>query len=238
MPRFLLRRTETAVAADAATAANSVDRLGRRRLLVLSAGALLLPAVATRAAFAQGAGAAGAVARIQQLDDVLLQVMKQGEQTPFSQRYAALEHVVDQTFDLNAILQASVGLGWSSLSPDQKTQLLAAFRRYTVSSYTANFNNYNGQRFQIEPETRALGNGEVVVSTTITDSDGSSNKLSYVMRQGAAGWQVVDVLADGTISRVAVQRSDFHSLLASGGVPALVQGLQSKVAALSGGLLA
>ena len=44
----------------------------------------------------------------------------------------------------------------------------------------------------------------------------------------------MDVLMDGSISRVAVQRSDFRSLLSSGGAPALVAGLQHKVANLSG----
>jgi phospholipid transport system substrate-binding protein len=42
------------------------------------------------------------------------------------------------------------------------------------------------------------------------------------------------VLTDGSISRVAVQRSDFRGLLNSGGTPALVAGLEHKVANLSG----
>ena len=39
---------------------------------------------------------------------------------------------------------------------------------------------------------------------------------------------------DGTISRVAVQRSDFRSLLMSGGVPALTAELSRKTANLTG----
>jgi phospholipid transport system substrate-binding protein len=66
-------------------------------------------------------------------------------------------------------------------------------------------------------------------------ADGSSVGLDYVMHRGPAGWQAVDVLTDGSISRVAVQRSDFRELLNSGGAPALVAGLQHKVANLSGG---
>ena len=42
------------------------------------------------------------------------------------------------------------------------------------------------------------------------------------------------MLTDGTISQVAVQRSDFGGLLASGGAPALRAGLERKVANLSG----
>jgi ABC-type transporter MlaC component len=58
------------------------------------------------------------------------------------------------------------------------------------------------------------------------------------MRNGPAGWKAVDVLADGSISRVGVQRSDFRHVLASGGVPALTVALRQKVANLSDGVLA
>ena len=45
----------------------------------------------------------------------------------------------------------------------------------------------------------------------------------------------VDVLADGSISRVAVQRSDFRRLVARGGAQALIDSLNQKTADLSGG---
>jgi phospholipid transport system substrate-binding protein len=48
----------------------------------------------------------------------------------------------------------------------------------------------------------------------------------------------VDVLAGGSISRVAVQRSDVRRLLESGGGDALLASLQRKTADLSGGNLA
>jgi len=53
------------------------------------------------------------------------------------------------------------------------------------------------------------------------------------MRNGPNGWRIVDVLADGAVSRVAVQRSDFRSLLRSGGPAALQKSLETKAAALS-----
>jgi phospholipid transport system substrate-binding protein len=57
------------------------------------------------------------------------------------------------------------------------------------------------------------------------------------MRQDGGEWKVVDVLADGSISRVAVQRSDFRRLVDRGGAPALIQSLNSKTSDLSGGAL-
>jgi len=116
------------------------------------------------------------------------------------------------------------------MSADQRNQLLQVFRRYTVASFVANFDKPEGQ-FRITG-TRDLG-AQTVVESTIGDT-----KLGFVVRQTTAGWRVVDVLADGTISRVATQRSDFRSTLMHGGGPALMASLQRKVSDLSGGSLA
>jgi phospholipid transport system substrate-binding protein len=164
--------------------------------------------------------------------------MKEGRNVAFAQRYEKLAPVIYQTFDLDAVLAASIGLSWPTLPSGQQSQLLAAFRRYTVASYAANFNSYTGQAFRISPTVRSVGNGDVVVETKIIAGNGSTTQLDYVMRNGPSGWKAVDVLADGSISRVAVQRSDFRHLLRTGGAPALMEGLQHKVANLSGGMLA
>jgi hypothetical protein len=48
---------------------------------------------------------------------------------------------------------------------------------------------------------------------------------------------VVDVLVDGTISRVAAQRSQMRSMVADNGGAGLLVGLRQKTAELSGGTL-
>jgi phospholipid transport system substrate-binding protein len=159
----------------------------------------------------------------------LLQIMKAGSAgAPFSKRYDMLAPVIDQTFDLTAILSESVGPAtWQSTPPDQQQALMAAFRRYTVSSYVSSFNQFNGQRFLINPEPRSVGDEEIV-ETKIIPTSGDGHVLSYLMRETPAGWRIVDVLADGSISRVAVQRSDFRRLIRQGGADALSQSLKVK----------
>jgi phospholipid transport system substrate-binding protein len=212
----------------------NIPPIGRRDLLGLAIVASVA-AVPWWAASAQPPGDASAIVSIEQLDNALLAAMKSGESSPFDDRYRVLAPVIERVFDLDAVLAASIGLSWPTLPSDQKAALAVAFRRYTVSSYATSFNSYNGQSFQVSPTVRALSNGEVVVNSRLRRADGSSLALDYVMRRGPAGWQAVDVLTDGSISRVAVQRSDFRSLLSSGGTPALAAGLEHKVANLSGG---
>jgi phospholipid transport system substrate-binding protein len=202
----------------------------RRTLL----GATLL-AVAGLPLAARAVDAAAVVAPIQQLCDGLLAVMHAGRAMPFEQRFDQLAPAVENAFDLDTILQVSVGLAWPMLPADQKAMLQAAFRRYTIASYVNSFDNYTGQRFEVSSQLRDLPNGEQEVNTRIIPRSGDPHKLDYVMRQSPQGWRAVDVLLDGTISRVAVQRSDFRSLLNHGGAAALAKSLQEKTADLSAG---
>jgi phospholipid transport system substrate-binding protein len=203
---------------------------GRRGLLATTAALALGSALPARAAEDHAV-----IAPIQRLIDGLLEVMKAGPRTPFQQRYDMLGPIIDQTFDLPAILQESVGLSWGSMPADQKTMLEQAFRRYTVASYVNSFDSFDGQRFEVAPETRPVGNGDQVVRTRIIPKSGGGHQLDYVMRQVGNEWRVIDVLADGSISRVAVQRSDFRHLLTRGGPQALAESLRTKSADLSEG---
>jgi phospholipid transport system substrate-binding protein len=163
--------------------------------------------------------------------------MKTGD-ADVAKRFAIISPAVDQAFDLPAILKNSVGLHWDTLSEDDKARLLVTFRRYTICTYAANFEHWSGEQFRTDSEPRVLSASQVVVRTWLVPKSGSPTELGYVMQQTSAGWKAIDVLASGTISRVAVQRSDFRGLLARGGVGALVASLERKVNDLSGGALA
>jgi phospholipid transport system substrate-binding protein len=154
----------------------------------------------------------------------------------FEQRFEQLAPVIDRDFDLNTILQTSVGLRWASLDEASRRDLLTVFRAFTIASYTANFDKDGGEKFEVLPRVRTSGS-DVVVQSTLQPANGDPVRIDYVMRGGPTGWRIVDVLLNGSISRVAVQRSDFRSLLASGGTGPLVDSLRQKVAELSDGTM-
>jgi phospholipid transport system substrate-binding protein len=163
----------------------------------------------------------------------LLAAMHAGQSTPYEQRYAALAPIVERTFDLQTILETSVGPKWQTFTPAQQDQLRSEFTRFTVASYLANFSSFGGERFEVSPDLRAVG-AEQVVETKIIPLKGDAARIDYVMRQEDPGWRAVDVLLDGSISRVAVQRSDFRHLVESGPEP-LIESLQKKSAMLAAG---
>ena len=103
----------------------------------------------------------------------------------------------------------AVGPEWAHMQPPQQQAVTDAFSRYTISVYANRFDDYNGERFAVEPNPASNANG-VIVQTTLTKSDGDKVELNYLMRQAADGaWQVIDVYLSGTISELATRRSEF-----------------------------
>jgi len=145
-----------------------------------------------------------------------------------------LQPLVEQAFDLPQILQNSVGLQWNSFTPQQKQDLLSAFTQWTVATWVANFNSDNGDSFQVLPDTRTVGS-DLVVQTRLVPKSGDPVRLDYVMRNAGGAWKAVDILEQGSISQVAVQRSDFRALLRGGNPQALIANLRQKAASLSAG---
>jgi phospholipid transport system substrate-binding protein len=175
-------------------------------------------------------------APVEQLHSGLITIMKAGKTTPFRRRYEIIAPVVTRTFDLDTILRQVIGPRWTALPLEQRAALEDAFQRYTTASYVANFEDYTGQRFEVVPGVRPVG-ADRVVETRIVTPSGKVHTLDYVMRQEGDGWKVVDVLAEGSISRVAAQRSEMRSVLTDGGGTGLLVSLRQKTAELSGGIL-
>jgi phospholipid transport system substrate-binding protein len=215
-------------------------RLGRR-VLMLSAMATailrVLPAVAIAPSLRAKADADAALDQpLREFYAALEEAMRSGRATPFMQRFDLLAPAVDAVFDLETVLKVSVGLRWDTMDPDVRGRLYKTFRRFTIATYVANFDRYDGERFLILPGLRDSGSDRIV-NTEIITSDGQHVRLDYVMRDANGVWRAVDVLLEGSISRVAVQRSDFRKILANGEADALIASLRRKIADLSDGAL-
>lgn len=180
-----------------------------RRVFLLSA--ILSGMAAAQASISPGRAeiANPADQPLRELHSALEATMRAGQNTPFPQRFNALAPVVDQAFDLETVLKVSVGLLWDSMNPDTRLRLLTMYRRFTIATYVASFDRYEGERFLILPSQRDAGTDRIV-GTEIISGGGQHMRLDYVMRNANGAWRAVDVLLEGSISRVAVQRSDFR----------------------------
>ena len=159
--------------------------------------------------------------------EVLLSTMQDGRSLGHSGRYARLVPVVSRTFDLAFMARLAVGPSWATLAPTQQQRLTEAFANYVSATYADRFDTYSGEQLEVTGE-QPYGS-DVIVQTKIVKSNGETTKLNYLMRQNQGGWQILDVYLDGTISQVAVQRSEFNSILRRDGVDGLVMALNRKV---------
>src|SRR5271155_653367 len=166
--------------------------------------------------------------------DALLTTMRNGPTLGQSGRYARLAPVVDRVFDIPSMTRLAIGPYWATLSPAQQQQLVDAFRHYIAATYADQFDSYSGQQLQVTGERPY--NADVIVQTRIVKSDGETTTLNYLMRQNQGSWQISDVYLDGTISQLAIQRSEFHSILRRDGVDGLVMALNRKVDLLGRGV--
>jgi len=205
-------------------------RVSRRVLLILP----LTAATALGAPTGAPAASAPAVV-IQGFYDVLRAVMKDAKWLSFDERYQRLAPAIARTFDLALMSRIAVGPQWTQLRPDQQERVSAAFSRYTVSVYANRFDDYGGERFEVDPEAATTANG-VLVHTRLVKSNGEKVELDYLMRERPGGpWQVIDVYLSGTISELATRRSEFLAVLQKDGADGLVRMLDSRTAALRTG---
>ena len=158
---------------------------------------------------------------------VLLSTMRDGRSLGQNGRYARLAPVVNRTFDLAFMARLAVGPSWATLAPSEQQRLTDAFGNYVSATYADRFNIYSGEQLKVTDE-RPYGSA-VMVETKIVKSNGEATTLTYLMRHNLGAWQISDVYLDGTISQLAVQRSEFNAILRREGVDGLVMALNRKV---------
>ena len=195
----------------------------RRKALLAIGACLLAPASRT---FGQPVPA-DATAPIRAFYDALLDVMKRAKTLGLKGRYDVLAPAIEATFDLPAMTRIAVGPRWTSIPKDVQSALVDAFSRMTIATYASRFDGYSGERFEVDPDVESRGTGSVV-HTRIVQPKGDPVTLNYLMRHGADRWKAIDVYLTGTISELATRRSEFNSILGTGGPQKLVESLRQQ----------
>ena len=192
--------------------------------------ALVSPALAQIAPSSAAASQPAAIAPINALYSALAQIQAPGSGSTQA-RAQIIAPIIDRIFDLSTVLHNSIGMRYTTLSADEQTRLLAAFREFTIARYVSSFKQGGEAKFTVSPSTRAAPTGgSTIVNTTIGDGSDSPTAINYVMMPSGGGYRIVDILLNGHISQVAAQRADFSSTLARGGADALVTLLNRKTA--------
>jgi phospholipid transport system substrate-binding protein len=204
-----------------------------KRSMIGRSGALTVAAALTLGGLAMLPLGAQAMGRdtVQSFYSTLLSTMQSGRSLGGRGRYARLEPVVRQVFDIPFMTRLAVGPEWASLNETQRQQVTQAFESYVAAIYAERFDSYSGESLQVTGEQASPGG--TIITSQIVKSNGEPVNINYLVRQNGGTWQIADVYLDGTISELATRRSEFASILRTQGINGLIAMLNNKAAVLA-----
>jgi len=194
----------------------------RRSLAALALAAAIAMPVATAEAQTDPA-----TASIRVFYDALLDTMKHAKELGVQGRYDKLAPAIRAAYDLPAMTRIAVGPSWPSIPPEQQAALVDSFARMTIATYANRFDGYAGERFEVDPAPEPRGANRIV-RTKVIKTNGEPVTLNYLMHGSGDNWKIIDVYLSGTISELATRRSEFGTILKSGGPKALVDALRER----------
>lgn len=184
---------------------------------------------------AASADTSKASSSIDVLHAALLEVMRNATALHYDGRSEKLSPVIPEHFDLSFMAQKAVGRrSWTQATEDEQKRYLDAFKRFMVANYAGRFDGYSGQSFETLSEEPARSD-TVLVKTQLIDPTDENVELNYRMRQVGDEWKIIDVYLDGTVSELALRRSEFAAVVRRDGFDGLIDALDKKIAKLSKG---
>jgi phospholipid transport system substrate-binding protein len=195
---------------------------------------LILPAVFFAFAGATGAtgGQGSPTVVVEKLNTALLAAMRGGKKLGFEGRYALLKPVIDDVFAVETMTRISSGRHWHSLSPEQQKTLTELYSRWSAASYANNFDDYDGQRFDITGESVVGKRADV--NSSLLKKDGEGVQFLYKLVQSGETWRIVDIHIKG-VSQLSNTRAQFTSILERNGYEGLFKSLQEEIQKLGSG---
>jgi len=194
---------------------------------------LLLAAAAVRADDAAPPPPATPV--VEKLHDAVVESMKNADALGFRGRYDKLEPVLRSTFDFDFMAEKAVGRHWRHLDAAEQERMRDVFARFTLSTYASRFSGWSGEHFETRSET-AAPRDTVFVRTRLVRTDGEKPiEINYRLHRTDEGWRIIDVLLRGTVSELALRRSEYSSVIKRDGFDALIEDLEEKIAELAAG---
>jgi phospholipid transport system substrate-binding protein len=171
---------------------------------------------------------------VHDLNATLLDVMKNAESLGYAGRRDKIAPAVERSFDVPFMAEKVIGRHWEKLSEAERTRWVALFREFLVANYAGRFNRYSGQTFEDLGEEPS-GFDTVMVRTRLINPGDENVDLNYRLHQVTAGWRIVDVVLKGTVSELALRRSDYTAVIDRSGFEVLATYLREKIVALEAG---
>jgi phospholipid transport system substrate-binding protein len=161
----------------------------------------------------------------------LLDIMKNAKELGFQGRIDRLAPLMGDVFDLDFMASKTVGRVWNDLSEADKQRWAETFTHFTTANYAGRFTGYTGEKF-VTLGVEDAARGTRVVLTKIEVPDDDDVQLNYRLIERDGEWRIIDVYLNGTVSELALRRSEYSSALKREGFEELVASIETKIADL------
>jgi phospholipid transport system substrate-binding protein len=198
--------------------------------LALVGPALAATALAPTPAIAQARDAT-AEAFVQTQATRVLQVLND-RATPRATKRRTFEALVDQIADVPRITDFVLGKYNRTITPAQKQQFAALFRRFASNIYESRLGDYGGESLRVTGSTVRTPTDVIVATKASGGGLKQPADINWRVLKGSDGrWRAVDMQVQGVWLAIT-QQQDFVSTIdnAGGNVGVLIAQLQTQVA--------
>ena len=165
---------------------------------------------------------------VEDFHTALIGMMKKSDELTFDERVAYLIPIMDETFDLDFMSAKSVGRQWKQLSEAEQKEWQSKFSELMVSNYAGRFVDYSGEMFSTlgkEPAARDT----LMILTRLDVPGDEAVDMNYRLRETREGWRIIDIYLKGTVSELALRRSEYSSTLKRDGFEKLAAAIEKKI---------
>jgi phospholipid transport system substrate-binding protein len=167
-----------------------------------------------------------AASLVEEFNTTLITVVRTADRR-LQERYDMLAQPVERAFNLPFMLQETAGTRWRGANEDERAKLIAAFTRISIGTFLFRFREYEGESFKVLGEAEGADETRLV-HTEFVRPGRPTVPVTYVTRQFGAGWRIVDLLIGGSMSELAMRRSEYAYILRQSGIGGLIARLNEK----------
>ena len=206
-----------------------------RYVLILSAllwAALALFAGRAQAALPADIAKAHPAEFVQAVGSNALEIVKQEQDTIRSGDLTAINAIIDEHVlpyvNFERTTRLAAGRYWRQASADQQSRLVKAFMGTLVRTYSAAFKQVDNQtKLTILPFRGDAEADDVVVRSTLSQSNGPSVGIDYRLEKTPEGWKIYDINVEG-IWLIQNYRNQFSQQISQNGIDGLIDALNQR----------
>lgn len=169
---------------------------------------------------------------VQAVGNNALEIVKQEQDTIRAGDLKAINAIVDEHVlpyvNFEKTTRLAAGRHWRQATPEQRERLVQAFMGTLIRTYSAAFEQVDMQSaLTILPFRGDPAADDVVVRSTLSQSNGPAVGIDYRLENTPDGWRIYDINVEG-IWLIQNYRNQFSQQISQSGIDGLINALNQR----------